>query len=79
MSESATTVMILGAHRSGTSLLTEALQASGLYMAEELVAEDIEINARGFWEDKRVVEFNEQLFEILESSWYTLFLSFSKT
>ena len=64
--------MILGAHRSGTSLLAEALQASGLYIAEELVAEDKTVNARGFWEDKQVVAFNEQLFEILESSWYDI-------
>lgn len=72
MNQPVTTVMILGAHRSGTSLLAEALQASGLYIAEELVAEDKTVNARGFWEDKRVVEFNEQLFEILESSWYDI-------
>lgn len=72
MSNRAITTLVLGMHRSGTSLLAEALHAGGMSLAGQLVEDNKEVNARGFWEDAQVVQINEQLFHILHSSWYDI-------
>ena len=53
-------------------MLAEALHAGGLGVASELVAVNAEVNARGFWEDKFVVDLNERIFAALESAWYDI-------
>jgi hypothetical protein len=54
--------MVLGMHRSGTSLLTGLLESSGLYIGEkeELLPPKPD-NPEGFWERRDVMELNEWL------------------
>ncbi len=65
-------VLVLGMHRSGTSMIAEALASGGLHVASKLIAADPQINARGYWEDEELVAINEDLFASLQSSWFDL-------
>lgn len=64
-------VVILGMHRSGTSLVAEALAAHGVYVGEP---EDLlvgrEDNPRGFWERTDIVALNDELLKQSGGSWY---------
>ncbi|WP_141137697.1 sulfotransferase family protein [Pseudomonas delhiensis] len=62
-----TVVMTLGMHRSGTSLLSAALECLGVDFGEHLIAPRPD-NPRGFWEDSAIVELNEQVFAAQGSS-----------
>ncbi len=57
-------------HRSGTSVLTHVLSLLGAQVGDDLLAAEEEINAKGFWEHRRVVELNERLFQALDRTWY---------
>lgn len=65
-------LMILGMHRSGTSIVTEQLCRAGLYIGEstELLAPQAD-NPRGFWERRDVVELNDRLLADAGGSWYS--------
>ena len=64
-------LVILGMHRSGTSMVAGLLGACGWYVGEddELIpaAED---NPRGFWERRDVVAVNDQLLSDSDASWF---------
>lgn len=63
--------IVLGMHRSGTSMIAHQLHSFGLYVgaeAEMLVAQAD--NPRGFWERRDVVELNDQILTDASSSWY---------
>lgn len=61
-------VLVIGAHRSGTSLCTAAVEALGASTGiEQLYINDE--NEKGFFEHPELVEFNERLLEALEGSW----------
>lgn len=64
-------VVVLGMHRSGTSLITRALQAMGVSLGDHLLppAED---NQKGFWEDRDINTLNIGLLEALGHDWHTL-------
>lgn len=70
MPESRKVLIVLGMHRSGTSLLAEALHRCGLGTADKLIAADPQVNARGFWEDEVLVQINEALFSALGQRWF---------
>jgi len=53
--------LVLGMHRSGTSALTGLLHALGVHVGGELIPPGKD-NPRGFFEDRRVVAINEELF-----------------
>ena len=61
-------VLILGMHRSGTSVLSGLLAGAGLDLGKTLMppAED---NPRGFWENQRLVDINEAVLNIYDQSW----------
>ena len=59
----------MGMHRSGTSLVTRALQALGVSLGENLSTEPSPDNARGHWEDLDVLAFNERLMGALALKW----------
>lgn len=64
-------VVILGMHRSGTSMVAGELAAAGLYVgtpAELLVAQ--EDNPVGFWERRDVVNLNDRLLAAAGGSWF---------
>lgn len=72
MSESTTAIIITGMHRSGTSLLAEALHSCGIILAEKLIAPDPAVNPRGFWEDEQIVQINEEILATINSSWFDI-------
>ena len=61
-------VLVLGMHRSGTSLLSGLVAQAGVSIGKSVMppAED---NPKGFFENQRVVDFNERLLSSLGLSW----------
>ena len=64
-------LVILGMHRSGTSMVAGALASAGLRAGEEgdLLAPQGD-NPRGFWERQDVVALNDQLLARVDASWF---------
>lgn len=60
--------LVLGVHRSGTSMLAAGLQAAGLDLGR-LPAERDADNPRGYYENTLVRAFNDRLLKDLGSSW----------
>lgn len=63
-----TLVVVLGAHRSGTSLCAAALECLGADLAIEQQYVNAE-NPKGFFEQPDIVAFNDRLLGALGSSW----------
>jgi len=63
-------IVVLGMHRSGTSLLAEAVCRWGAYAgrAKDLIQAS-RANPRGFWEFEPLVTFNDFLLASLDSDW----------
>ncbi len=65
-------IAITGMHRSGTSMITRALHDSGLRLlgtgADQLI-EAADDNPEGFWENKAIVDCNEELLEATGGAW----------
>ena len=53
-------ILIVGSGRSGTSMLTEAFAKAGCYLGEGLI-EANKFNERGYFENRRVVNFHKEL------------------
>ncbi len=70
---SATGLVVLGMHRSGTSVLTGALQLSGAWVGEEdeLTGTNAE-NPKGFFERRDMREICDGLLHAAESNWWKL-------
>ncbi len=68
MTDSKQLIVVLGAHRSGTSLCTAAIEALG---ADACLGEHYanEENRKGFFEHPELVAFNERLLQHLGGSW----------
>ncbi|MEP0202302.1 MAG: glycosyltransferase [Halioglobus sp.] len=64
-------IVILGMHRSGTSMVSGALVKCGLYAGE---SDDLLItnadNPHGFWERSDVVDLNDRLLQAFGGSWF---------
>ena len=63
-------VLVIGMHRSGTSLTTAVLQGLGAALSEDLV-EHNEFNANGYFESRAVMELHDRILATLGSSWRT--------
>jgi GT2 family glycosyltransferase/glycosyltransferase involved in cell wall biosynthesis len=61
-------VLVVGMHRSGTSVLTRGLKAIGVQLGDHL-ASSAEDNLRGFWEDKDVLAVNEKILRAVGRRW----------
>ncbi len=61
-------VVVLGSHRSGTSLLTAAVERIGACLGtkSEYVSDE---NPKGFFENEEIVNFNDRLLEFLGGRW----------
>jgi hypothetical protein len=68
-------VLVLGMHRSGTSLCTHVLSAMGIDMADD-VGEGPS-NTRGHWERWEIVDLHDRILELLNRSCYGPFHDFS--
>lgn len=68
--ETSTGIIVLGMHRSGTSLLTRLLALSGAWLGEEdEISAKGPDNPTGFWEHSSVKLINQCLLEAVGSDW----------
>lgn len=61
-------LIIIGMHRSGTSLVASILHSAGLDVGKQLMSAHESINAKGFYENLDFVNFHEQVLESLGES-----------
>jgi hypothetical protein len=61
-------VVVLGMHRSGTSLITRSLQLLGVGLGNDLHPAGFD-NPKGFWEDRECLEINNRLLAHLGSAY----------
>jgi hypothetical protein len=62
-------VLVLGSHRSGSSITTKVLQLLGLNLGNNLVGADPNSNPLGHFEEISVLEFNEKILLACETNW----------
>ena len=62
-------VVILGMHRSGTSVVTRMVNLMGAELGDNLMRPAKDNNDFGFWEHQLVVDLNDKIFEIFGMSW----------
>ncbi|WP_353570173.1 sulfotransferase [Candidatus Albibeggiatoa sp. nov. BB20] len=66
-------IIILGMHRSGTSVVAGLLNLMGAYFAPDEVALPADMtNPKGYWERKDVIIANKTLMESANSSWHQI-------
>jgi hypothetical protein len=65
-------VVVLGMHRSGTSLCMSLLQALGVRLDDDLIPGDAN-NEAGYFESRELIELNEGIFRTVGATWHTLF------
>jgi hypothetical protein len=65
-------LVILGMHRAGTSVLARGVVELGVALGDDLLPPVSGDNETGFWEDREVVEFNDELLARLARSWDSL-------
>lgn len=64
-------IVVLGMHRSGTSAITQSLEALGVSLGNELLAPTPD-NPKGYFEDVRVFDLNERLLAAFGLRWSDL-------
>lgn len=66
----AVVVCIAGMHRSGTSMITQILHLSGLYLGRpDDIMSPQDDNTDGYWENNRFVELNDEILSELGAAW----------
>ena len=68
-SSTGTGVIVLGMHRSGTSLAAEIAYQWGAHVDTSLLIEPNDGNPRGYWEHRALVKLNDDLLSAVHSSW----------
>jgi hypothetical protein len=63
------TIVILGMHRSGTSMVSRILHEGGIPMGAQFLDGD-DLNPEGYFEDDRFLWLNKGILENCGSSWY---------
>ena len=63
-------VVVLGMHRSGTSLLAAMLQVLGVDLGQDLLRDGVPDNEEGYWEHAGIVACQEAVLEAVERAWY---------
>lgn len=66
-------VVVLGMHRSGTSVLTRGLQELGVCLGDDFLGIQPD-NPTGYWEDKGIVDLNERLLAAFGLNWESISL-----
>ena len=62
-------IVVIGMHRTGTSLITRGLQVMGVNLGDNLLPAMAEVNAKGFWEDADINAFNIEMLHAINSEW----------
>jgi hypothetical protein len=65
-------IVVLGMHRSGTSVLTRALAALDIDLGNEFIPNVSAENAKGFWEDAEINNLNIKLLQAINTDWFKL-------
>lgn len=65
-------ILICGMHRSGTSCITEYLSTNGYDVGSNLIPKIQEVNSRGFFEDREIVDINTLILSRLGFEWHSL-------
>jgi hypothetical protein len=65
-------LVVLGAHRSGTSTITRGLKVLGVDLGTNLIQAVKNNNEKGFWEDAELNAFNQQMLLELGTDWYDI-------
>lgn len=61
-------ILVLGPHRSGTSVVTRGLVCGGVHLGTQLLESNAD-NPKGFFENARIVGFNDRLLRHLGLCW----------
>lgn len=67
-----TQVIVLGMHRSGTSMIAGVLHKLGVSMGDDLVLGEMEENPGGYYEDREFIHINEHILTQAGGGWFTL-------
>ena len=62
-------ILVVGMHRSGTSLIVQILHALGVYLGQEVERQPVPSNQSGHWEHTRVWRLHERLLEAFGQGW----------
>ena len=65
-------IVVLGMHRSGTSVITRALQVLGVDLGDKLLPPLEGVNVKGFWEDVELNSLNIEMLNAVHSDWHFL-------
>jgi glycosyltransferase involved in cell wall biosynthesis len=66
-------ILVLGMHRSGTSIVARLLNMMGAYFApDDVVMEPSEANPKGYWEREDIRILNDDILKSLGASWDNL-------
>lgn len=68
MQTSSTAVLVIGMHRTGTSVTMGALQAVGVDLGQHLLPPGPD-NETGYWEDESILDLNDRLMAALGMTW----------
>ena len=63
--------VVLGMHRSGTSLITRSLGTLGFQFGDNLMQSMEGNNDKGFWEDLNIYELNEEMLRYCNKMWWS--------
>jgi hypothetical protein len=65
-------IVVLGMHRSGTSVLASSLRVMNVDLGSNLMPGIKGVNDKGFWEDMDIYHLNEQMLATLSNAWHYL-------
>ncbi|MEP6342276.1 MAG: glycosyltransferase, partial [Maricaulaceae bacterium] len=71
MSNQLPIVLVVGAHRSGTSFLTQIISVLGFDLGKTLMLPSYD-NPRGFWENQKIVTVHDDLSKQFDKDWTTM-------
>lgn len=64
-------IVVVGMHRSGTSMVTRGLRVFGVELPSNLLPPD-KWNSKGYWEDREIYFLNEDILSALGHKWDTI-------
>ena len=67
-----TVYFVVGMHRSGTSAVAASLGAMGVALGDELLAEPVEFNRRGYFEDLALSTICDRLLAAGNATWHSI-------
>jgi hypothetical protein len=63
-------VVVVGMHRTGTSVITRSLQTMGIDLGDNLMAPNPDVNPKGFWEDMDFNAIDMEILTFLGKDWH---------